>query len=199
MAGIRDIARISGTSIATVSRVLNNSGYVSAELRAKVEQTVRDTGFRPNAGARQMRTQESRMVALILPALDLHFFGILAHEVEQALSACGYTAMICSTAEDPVREDHYVSALLAQRVDGVLVVSVTQKIPRLRSHPRGRHSHRRGGPPPARCNASCRHGRSPAGAAHGRDPSAGAGSPGFCHPGRPRTQLAHSRTSGRCT
>lgn len=127
MAGIRDIARLSGTSIATVSRVLNNSGYVSAEMRARVEAAIRETGFQPNAGARQMRTQESRMIALVLPALDLHFFGILAHEVEQALSARGYTAMICSTAEDPAREAHYVSALLAQRVAGVLVVSVTQQ------------------------------------------------------------------------
>ncbi|WP_151720875.1 LacI family DNA-binding transcriptional regulator [Gemmobacter serpentinus] len=127
MAGIRDIARLSGTSIATVSRVLNNSGYVSAEMRARVEAAVRETGFQPNAGARQMRTQESRMIALVLPALDLHFFGILAHEVEQALFARGYTAMICSTAEDPEREAHYVSALLAQRVDGVLAVSVTQE------------------------------------------------------------------------
>lgn len=127
MAGIRDIARLSGTSIASVSRVLNSSGYVSAEVRARVEAAIRETGYQPNAGARQMRTQESRMIALVLPALDLHFFGILAHEVEQALFARGYTAMICSTAETPEREADYVSALLAQRVDGVLVVSVSQQ------------------------------------------------------------------------
>lgn len=127
MAGIRDIARLSGTSIASVSRVLNNSGYVSAAVRARVEQAVRETGYRPNAGARLMRTRESRMVALILPALDLHFFGILAHEVEQELAARGYTAMICSTGEDPEREESYASALLAQHVDGVLAASVTRQ------------------------------------------------------------------------
>lgn len=126
MVDIRDIARLSGTSVATVSRALNNSGYVSAEVRARVEASVRKTGFQPSAGARHLRRQESRMIALVLPALDLHFFGILAHEVEQALFVRGYTAMICSTAEDPDREARYVSALLAQRVDGVLAVSVTQ-------------------------------------------------------------------------
>ncbi|MEJ6782666.1 LacI family DNA-binding transcriptional regulator [Aminobacter sp. Piv2-1] len=126
MAGIRDVARLSGTSIATVSRVINNSGYVSAGVRKKVEAAIRETGFQPNAGARLIRMQESRMVALMLPALDVHFFGILAHEIEQELFARGYTAMICSTAENPESEARYVAALLSQKVDGVLVVSVTE-------------------------------------------------------------------------
>jgi LacI family transcriptional regulator len=126
MAGIRDIAERAGASIATVSRVINGSGYVSAATRARVEAAIAETGYSPNAGARLMRTAESRMVGLLLPALDLHFFGILAHEVEQALSARGYRALICSTAEDAAREEEYVAALLAQRVEGVLAVSVTE-------------------------------------------------------------------------
>ena len=125
MAGIKDIAERAGASIATVSRVINGSGYVAAATRARVEAAIAESGYRPNAGARLMRTSESRMVGLLLPALDLHFFGILAHEVEQALSARGYRALICSTAEDPAREEDYVAALLAQRVDGMLAVSVT--------------------------------------------------------------------------
>lgn len=125
MTNIRDIAKLSGTSIATVSRVLNRSGYVSDAVRAKVEAAVEAAGYRPNAGARLIRTQESRMIGVMLPALDLHFFGILAHEVEQALFQSGYRALICSTAEDPAREAHYVDALLSQQVDGVLAVAVT--------------------------------------------------------------------------
>lgn len=126
MAGIRDIAKRAGASIATVSRVINASGYVGADTRARIEAAIAEVGYRPNAGARLMRMAESRMVGLLLPALDLHFFGILAHEVEQALSARGYRTLICSTAEDPAREDDYVAALLAQKVDGVLAVSVTE-------------------------------------------------------------------------
>jgi LacI family transcriptional regulator len=125
MAGIKDIAERAGASIATVSRVINGSGYVAAATRARVEAAIAESGYRPNAGARLMRTAESRMIGLLLPALDLHFFGILAHEVEQALSARGYRALICSTDEDPAREEEYVAALLAQRVDGMLAVSVT--------------------------------------------------------------------------
>ena len=128
MAGIKDIAERAGASIATVSRVINGSGYVAAATRARVEAAIAESGYRPNAGARLMRTAESRMIGLLLPALDLHFFGILAHEVEQALSARGYRALICSTDEDPAREEEYVAALLAQRVDGMLAVSVTEPV-----------------------------------------------------------------------
>lgn len=125
MASIRDIARRAGTSIATVSRVINGSGYVSAEMRARIEAAVCDLDYRPNAGARAMRSGSSRMVGVLLPALDVHFFGILAHTVEQALFSKGYQALICSTAESPAHEAAYVGAMLAQQVDGVILASVS--------------------------------------------------------------------------
>ncbi len=125
MTKIKDIAARAGASIATVSRVVNGSGYVSAEMRARIEAAVADLDYRPNAGARMMRSGNSRMVGVLLPALDVHFFGILAHTVEQALFARGYQAMICSTAESPEHEAAYISAMLAQQVDGVILAAVT--------------------------------------------------------------------------
>lgn len=125
MIKIRDIANRAGASIATVSRVVNGSGYVSADMRARIEAAVAELGYRPNAGARMMRSGSSRMVGVLLPALDVHFFGILAHTVEQALFARGYQAMICSTAESPDHEAAYIAAMLAQQVDGVILAAVT--------------------------------------------------------------------------
>ena len=125
MTKIKEIAERAGASIATVSRVVNGSGYVSAAMRARIEAAVAELGYRPNAGARMMRSGSSRMVGVLLPALDVHFFGILAHTVEQALFARGYQAMICSTAESPEHEADYVSAMLAQQVDGVILAAVT--------------------------------------------------------------------------
>ncbi len=124
MATIRDIAKRTGASIATVSRVVNGSGYVSAATRARIEAAVIELQYRPNAGARMMRSGESRVVGVLVPALDVHFFGILAHTVEQALFAQGYQAMICSTAESPAHEASYVAAMLAQQVDGVILAAV---------------------------------------------------------------------------
>lgn len=127
MTKIRDIAKRAGASIATVSRVVNGSGYVSAEMRARIESAIAELGYTPNAGARMMRSGNSRMVGVLLPALDVHFFGILAHVVEQALFRQGYHAMICSTAESPEHEAAYVAALLGQQVDGVILASVTSE------------------------------------------------------------------------
>lgn len=125
MAGIRDIATRAGASIATVSRVINGSGYVSASMRARIETVIDEMQFRPNAGAASMRRGKSRMVGVLLPALDVKFFGILAHVIEQALFARGYHAFICCSSESPEREAAYVAAMLAQRVDGVIIASVT--------------------------------------------------------------------------
>lgn len=121
---MREIARRAGVSLATVSRVINDSGYASAETRARVERAVAELQFTPNARARAMRRGESRMVGVLLPSLNVHFFGILAHTIERALFQRGYQALICCTDEDPEQEARYIGTLLAQQVDGVLAASV---------------------------------------------------------------------------
>ena len=124
MATIKDIARLSGAGISTISRVVNNSGYVSQATRARVEKAIAELEYRPNAGARMMRSGRSNLIGILVPSIKVDFFARLAHRLEQALFAQGYQTLICSTAEDLKHENEYVSMLLAQQVDGVLVVSV---------------------------------------------------------------------------
>jgi LacI family transcriptional regulator len=120
---IRHIAKLAGTSVSSVSRVLNNSGYTSPELRDRVEAAIRTLNYTPNNGARMLRGAQSRMIGLMLPSIDVPFFGILAHAIEQELFQRGYQTLICSTAENIDHEARYMSMLLAQRVDGVIVAS----------------------------------------------------------------------------
>lgn len=120
---IRTIAKLAGTSVTSVSRVLNNSGYTSAEVREKVEAAIKELNYTPNKGARMLRGEPSRMIGLLLPSIDLPFFGILAHSIEQQLFERGYQTLICSTAENRDHEERYISMLLSQRVDGVIVAS----------------------------------------------------------------------------
>ncbi|WP_054008250.1 LacI family DNA-binding transcriptional regulator [Cypionkella psychrotolerans] len=126
MTSIRDIAKLAGASVTTVSRVINNSGYVSAATRARVEQAIAALAFTPNANARRMRSGNSLMVGVVLPALDVPFFGILAHVIEQELFRRGLQALICCTNESPDQEARYISMLLSQQVDGVLAASVLE-------------------------------------------------------------------------
>ncbi|ASW09369.1 LacI family DNA-binding transcriptional regulator [Rhizobium sp. 11515TR] len=120
---IRHIAKLAGTSVSSVSRVLNNSGYASPELRERVESAIRTLNYTPSKGARMLRGAPSRMIGLMLPSIDVPFFGILAHAIEQELFQRGYQTLICSTAENMEHEARYISMLLSQRVDGVIVAS----------------------------------------------------------------------------
>ncbi|SCB32643.1 transcriptional regulator, LacI family [Rhizobium lusitanum] len=120
---IRHIAKLAGTSVSSVSRVLNNSGYASPELRQRVEAAIRTLNYTPSKGARMLRGAPSRMIGLMLPSIDVPFFGILAHAIEQELFRHGYQTLICSTAENMEHEARYISMLLSQRIDGVIVAS----------------------------------------------------------------------------
>ncbi|OCJ07290.1 transcriptional regulator [Rhizobium sp. AC27/96] len=120
---IRHIAKLAGTSVSSVSRVLNNSGYASPELRERVEAAIRALNYTPSKDARMLRGAPSRMIGLMLPSIDVPFFGILAHTIEQELFQRGYQTLICSTAENMEHEARYISMLLSQRVDGVIVAS----------------------------------------------------------------------------
>lgn len=122
-ASIKDIAARAGTSVSTVSRALNKSGYVSPDVRARVEEAVRELNYTPSKDARMLRGAPSRVVGLMLPAVDVPFFGILAQAIEQALFQNDYQTLICCTSENLEHEARYVSMLLSQRVDGVIVAS----------------------------------------------------------------------------
>lgn len=124
MASIKDIARLSGAAISTVSRVINNSGYVSEATRERVEKAIAELDYRPNAGARTMRSGRSNLIGLLVPSIKVDFFARLSHRLEKRLFALGYQTLICSTAEDSQHEAEYLSMLLAQQVDGVLAASV---------------------------------------------------------------------------
>lgn len=123
MASIKTIATLAQTSVASVSRVLNNSGYVSAALRAKIESAIAQTNFQPSSDARILRGGKSHLVGILLPSIDVQFFGILAQSMEQALFDLGYQSFICSTAESAAHEARYVAMFLSRRVGGVIAAS----------------------------------------------------------------------------
>jgi LacI family transcriptional regulator len=89
MTCLRDMATRANASVATVSRVIKDTGYVNAETRARVEQVIVDLEYIPNAGALRLRRGASHMVGVILPAPGLPFFGIRTHVLERELISRG--------------------------------------------------------------------------------------------------------------
>lgn len=121
--GIRDIARDSGVSIATVSRVLHGRASVDPALREKVEQTVAALGYRPNMVARNLRMQRTRTVGVIVPNIGNAYFADIVRAIQDVASASSYTALLINSDGSPVHEDAAIRTLDERQVDGLILVS----------------------------------------------------------------------------
>ena len=91
---VKDVAKASGVSVATVSYVLNNSGSVGDAVKERVRQVVKELGYRPNQSAKAMRTGKTQTLGLILPDLCNPFFPELAQSVENAAREAGYSVFL---------------------------------------------------------------------------------------------------------
>ncbi|MFE3598420.1 LacI family DNA-binding transcriptional regulator [Streptomyces sp. NPDC059142] len=121
MAAIKDVAAEAGVSAATVSRVLNDHPSVSPESRARVLAAVAALGYRPNAVARSLRTDETRTLGLVISDVLNPYFTSLARAVEEEARALGYSVIIGNADERPELQDHHIRTLLDRRIDGLLL------------------------------------------------------------------------------
>ena len=117
---LADVAELAGVSLTTVSRVLNNRGYLSEKTKKRVKDAIEALGYRPNSLARALHGMRTQTVGLIVPTVSLPFFGELAVEVENALAEAGYRILICNSLGRADREREYLSLLVGNRVDGII-------------------------------------------------------------------------------
>ena len=121
-----DVARLAGVSRATVSYVVNNGPRpVSDETRERVLEAIRQIGYRPNALARNLRTQKTSTLGLIVPDTHNSYFSEVARGIEDVAFERGYTVFLCHSGANLDREMQYVNMLQAQRVAGVIWVPGT--------------------------------------------------------------------------
>lgn len=123
MASIKDVAAKAGVGIATVSRVVNKSGYVKHETKEKIEKVIQELNFKPSAIARSMTLQKNDIVAFIVPNTKHMFFGELLYEVEKALFKRNYKLMMCTSSEEIEKEIIYLEMLKTNRVDAVILLT----------------------------------------------------------------------------
>jgi len=122
MPNLIDIARRAGVAPITVSRVINNSGYVSQSTRERVEAAVRELGYVPNTIARGLRSKRTHTLALIVTDITNPYFTSMARGVEDVAGASNYTVIYCNTDESETKEEKYANMLAQRQVDGVLLV-----------------------------------------------------------------------------
>jgi LacI family transcriptional regulator len=121
MATMKDVARLAGVSIATVSATINGSAFVSAELRARVAEAVHQLGYAPDGVARSLKRGRTQLIGLIVADITNPFFTELVHVIEAAMQDAGYSVLLCDTDEDFAKEQNYLRILQTHRVDGVIL------------------------------------------------------------------------------
>lgn len=122
---IRDVARVAGVSVATVSRALNAAPTVDPELAVRVWEAVATSGYVRNAAGRALRRQVTDTFAAIVPDLNPFYTGVLAAFEGVSLES-GYSVMLCNSSEDVERERRYAAAASAQRMAGAIVAVTSE-------------------------------------------------------------------------
>ena len=123
MITIRDVARQAGVSVATVSRVLNNSALVSPDTRDVVMKAVTQLGYRPNANAQALATQVSDTIGVVVMDVSDAFFGALVKAVDVVAQQHQKYVLIGNSYHEAEKERHAIEVLIRQRCSALIVHS----------------------------------------------------------------------------
>lgn len=119
MATIDDVARLAGVSAMTVSRYINNSGYVGEETGKKIESAIQELNFRTNRIAKSLATKASMTIALIIASITDPFYPDLVLGVEDEAYARGYNVILCNS-DGKKKENEYIEILQDRYIDGIV-------------------------------------------------------------------------------
>lgn len=128
MTNIKDVAIKAGVSVSTVSRVMNNRGYISQATKDKVFNAMKDLNYQPNEIAKSLFKKKSNIIGLILPDISTPFYAEETRYIEEELYKLGYKLMLCNAYNSSSREQEYINMLLRNQVDGIIIGSHTLKI-----------------------------------------------------------------------
>jgi len=122
-ATIRDVAKKANVSVSTVSRVINQKGYVHEETKVLVNKIINELGFIPNQLARSLTNRISKIIGVIVPHIGPSFYGELLEGIESQAAAYGYKIMFCHTQDDPDRELEYLKFFEQYNIEGLIIAS----------------------------------------------------------------------------
>lgn len=120
---IQDVAKVAGVSPTTVSRVLNNRGYISQETKDKVFDAMKQTNYIPNDLARSLYNKRTNLIGLIIPSASNPFYGELATYIENICADKGLKVLFCNSMNHADKEQEYWEMLQRNQVDGVIVIT----------------------------------------------------------------------------
>lgn len=124
---IREVARYAGVSIATVSRVLNDSSSVTAETRERVCSSMAALGYTRNEVARSLKIRRTRTIGIIAPELSNIYFMEVLESMGRLFDVHGYTMVVCSSNNSLEQERRKVKVMMERTVDGLVIIPVSDE------------------------------------------------------------------------
>ncbi len=125
MASIKDIAKMAGCTISTVSRVLNDRDAVAPETRKKVLAAINQLDYKPSLTARGLRVKQVRLIGLAVPAASAGAFNMIIQNALDCAYKYGYNLMLVNTHEDPELEEKFIGDLLRRNTTGIILSRVS--------------------------------------------------------------------------
>jgi LacI family sucrose operon transcriptional repressor len=120
MSNIREVARKAGVGTGTVSRALNNTGYVAEETKQKIMDAVEELGYKPNELAKQLFRNRNGIIGVMVPNLEHPFFAKMMRYLEMELSKHDYKCLACNTIDIDNRQQGFMDMLERNMVDGII-------------------------------------------------------------------------------
>jgi LacI family transcriptional regulator len=119
---IKDVAKDAGVSVGTVSKVINNKGYVGKETLVKVMASIDRLGYSVNANARSLKSSKSNKVAVLISDISNFYLMSIAKEMEKTIRALGYHMILLSHNDDEQLELASLQIILEQQVDALVII-----------------------------------------------------------------------------
>jgi len=124
MVRLKDIARMTGVSVMTVSKALRDEPDVSSETKAKIKSLAQQLGYVPDSSAQGLRTKTTKLFGAVIPSTTNPVYGRVIYALEERAFELGYDLLVVQTLNKPDREDTCLRRLLSRRVDGLFITPV---------------------------------------------------------------------------
>ncbi len=128
MATIKDVAKLAHVSVATVSRVINQKGYVNSETKEMVLDAIKELNYVPNELARSLFQKKSSIIAVLVPHITAYYFAELLEIIESEILTLDYRMMVCNTHDDSENEEQYLKIFDQYNIDGLILIANTHRI-----------------------------------------------------------------------
>ena len=122
---IGEIAKLAKVSVATVSRVINNSGTVAPKTKETIEKIIEEYGYEPNLLGKHLRKKETRLILVVITTIVNSFYAKVVDSIDKKARENGYNVILCTTNDDPKTEQSYLNLMRNGLCDGCIILNTT--------------------------------------------------------------------------